>query len=404
LIWYNPLRSKYLRLNKNGKLFQTPVSKVCWLPGSRCLLLAAFADGRIAVFDKEKEDNPGGLDEDWQPAPADYAASPESAPAYFLVNSSAELKKSRKRYNPQTVWKLQPPRRKRHNLHFSNNSAEHALRSGGSRGGSFSQDAVIAQQRPPLQSTIVTSIEFRQQDGSSDRGIVSITTSSGAAYLLDLGLSDCGNSDQQQSFDCSPRVLYIYHSYFGGFSCSKWSPDGQYLALGGQDDSIIIVSLRQRRIIYRLEGHHNWVSDLLFLPSGSKNVGDDVGENDDCYRLLSVGEDGRLCIWEIEREPANGRRHTLFSLPRRKANNQLFSAATEAMNPANQIIHQAPSALDTAVLTPVLSQRISARALTSVASVVSFTNYYAGGGLKIAAVDRSGGLQILQLSSIEDWS
>ena len=56
IIWYEPMSQKYARINKNGVIDDSPVSKIGWVPGSENLFLAAHYDGQLVVYDKEKED------------------------------------------------------------------------------------------------------------------------------------------------------------------------------------------------------------------------------------------------------------------------------------------------------------------------------------------------------------
>ena len=69
-----------------------------------------------------------------------------------------------------------------------------------------------------------------------------------------------------------------------------WSPDGQYILTGGQDDLVTIWSLSERRIVARCPGHHSWVTAVAFDPWRCD------GRN---YRFGSVGEDCRLLLWDF---------------------------------------------------------------------------------------------------------
>jgi len=129
-------------------------------------------------------------------------------------------------------------------------------------------------------------------------------------------------------------------SYFGGLLCVCWSPDGKYIATGGEDDFITLFSLdteeHSSRVLCRGHGHTSWISAISFDPymnaktyyssfvqrlsSLSLNK-DDENSNDrlkktisyprsnsTCfdtnipslfYRIGSVGQDNRLCFWDI---------------------------------------------------------------------------------------------------------
>ncbi|KAL7910642.1 WD40-repeat-containing domain protein [Trichoderma velutinum] len=86
------------------------------------------------------------------------------------------------------------------------------------------------------------------------------------------------------------ELLDLYYSYYGGLSCVCWTPDGKYVLTGGQDDLISIWSMADSALVARCQGHRSWVSALAF----------DLWRCDDRnYRFGSVGEDGRLCLWDF---------------------------------------------------------------------------------------------------------
>ncbi|KAL8834601.1 MAG: hypothetical protein Q9170_003677 [Blastenia crenularia] len=86
------------------------------------------------------------------------------------------------------------------------------------------------------------------------------------------------------------QLTDIYPSYYGGFLCVCWSPDGKYILTGGQDDLVSIWSLTERRLVARCPGHHSWVSCVAFDPWRC---------DDRNYRFGSVGEDRRLLLWDF---------------------------------------------------------------------------------------------------------
>ncbi|KAI8067151.1 WD40-repeat-containing domain protein [Gongronella butleri] len=56
IVWYDPLTSKYFRLNKAGIMKKEAVTAIKWIPGSEDLFMAAFADGTMMIMDKDRED------------------------------------------------------------------------------------------------------------------------------------------------------------------------------------------------------------------------------------------------------------------------------------------------------------------------------------------------------------
>lgn len=82
----------------------------------------------------------------------------------------------------------------------------------------------------------------------------------------------------------------MFYSYYGGLTCACWSPDGKYVLTGGQDDLISIWSVVESALVARCQGHQSWVSAVAFDPWRC---------DDRNYRFGSVGEDGRLCLWDF---------------------------------------------------------------------------------------------------------
>eukprot|EP01134_Creolimax_fragrantissima_P004651 CFRG4651T1 len=97
------------------------------------------------------------------------------------------------------------------------------------------------------------------------------------------------------------RLVATLQSYFGGLLCVNWSPDGQYIVTGGEDDLVSIWSFERRALVARGEGHSSWVVSVEFDPW----VCDEYN-----YRFGSVGLDQRLLLWDFN---VNGLR-----IPRKK--------------------------------------------------------------------------------------
>ncbi|XP_065094065.1 WD repeat-containing protein 20 isoform X2 [Ochlerotatus camptorhynchus] len=141
------------------------------------------------------------------------------------------------------------------------------------------------------------------------------------------------------------ELIGIARSYFGGFLCVCWSPDGKYVVVGGEDDLVTVYSLHEQRVVARGQGHRSWVSVVAFDPyttSYSNWNGGDFSDDENpindgydncydytnhvgsesiataghrppvcrnsvstsdklatCYRLGSVSQDTQLCLWDI---------------------------------------------------------------------------------------------------------
>ncbi|KAF4532194.1 hypothetical protein B566_EDAN002256 [Ephemera danica] len=186
----------------------------------------------------------------------------------------------------------------------------------------------------------------------------------GEGCLNEFAFSPCGRHLAVVSQDGFLRVfnydkmelLGVARSYFGGFLCVCWSPDGRYVVVGGEDDLVTVWSFHERRVVARGQGHRSWVSVVAFDPHTTTTVGPDsdanefsAGSDDECggggiqqqnhslhnhhnhvhhgsatrtksasspavssrgsadlsrinatcYRLGSVGQDTQLCLWDI---------------------------------------------------------------------------------------------------------
>ncbi|MCJ1239498.1 hypothetical protein MMC14_007494 [Varicellaria rhodocarpa] len=158
----------------------------------------------------------------------------------------------------------------------------------------------------------------------------------------------------------------LYTSYYGGFMCVCWSPDGQYVLTGGQDDLVSIWSLTERRIVARCPGHHSWVTAVAFDPWRC---------DDRNYRFGSVGEDCRLLLWDFNvgmlhrPKAASVRQRNSVSSAAPLARHRTESQATarirsnsslsaNSADGEDSIEHSVESRTQTAELPPVMSKRV----------------------------------------------
>lgn len=172
----------------------------------------------------------------------------------------------------------------------------------------------------------------------------------GDGAIHDFAFSPCSKYLAVVSQDGCLRVLNydamelvgLATSYFGGLLCVCWSPDGQLVVAGGEDDLVTVWSFEQRRIVARGQGHRSWITVVAFDPfttqcpaatpassssslsitagfmdpsSGGGGASDQNGAEDQqqdsarlaapakevstCYRLGSVAMDTHLCLWEL---------------------------------------------------------------------------------------------------------
>lgn len=94
------------------------------------------------------------------------------------------------------------------------------------------------------------------------------------------------------------RLLDTFESYFGGFHCVAWSPDGKFVLTGGQDDLVTVWAPREGRIVARCQGHTSFVSALAWDPWRWSS-------DDRTYRFASVGEDCKMIFWDFSSAALN---------------------------------------------------------------------------------------------------
>ncbi|KAI1002090.1 putative catabolite repression protein [Podosphaera aphanis] len=159
------------------------------------------------------------------------------------------------------------------------------------------------------------------------------------------------------------KLLDNFNSYYGGFICVCWSPDGKYVLTGGQDDLVSIWSIAESRIVARCQGHHSWVTAVCFDPWRCDNLN---------YRFGSVGEDCRLLLWDfsvgmLHRPKAMNMRlkgsicSWYTGLHRVETNASKIRASSNAFSHEEKehtIEHPAEPLATTAILPPVMSKVI----------------------------------------------
>ncbi|CAK7267650.1 hypothetical protein SEPCBS57363_002694 [Sporothrix epigloea] len=224
LIWWEPFSQRYMRLNKNGIIRGTPVSDVCWVPGSENLFMAAFMDGSLVVFDKEKEDAAFVFDED--EANRQRLSNSSEARTRIQVERSIHTKTLNQKTNPFSFWKLSNQR--------------------------------------------INAFAFSPQ-----QNLVAVVSEDGSLRIIDI---------------LREELLGLFYSYYGGLTCVCWSPDGKYVVTGGQDDLLSIWHVTDQTLVARCQGHHSWVTSVAFDPWRC---------DERVYRIGSVGEDSRLCLWDF---------------------------------------------------------------------------------------------------------
>ncbi|PKI85702.1 hypothetical protein MVES1_000421 [Malassezia vespertilionis] len=233
MIWMDPIAMKYTRLNKDGTMLSAALRQIRWVPQSENLFLSAHADGSIMVLDRDRDDSLGMDQIPMQQSHWDSRATmlvSQDAPSKLGGGTlmSRQKETPRERLNPVSYWRVS--------------------------------------------TKAITDIAF-----SPDHVRVAVTSEDGLWRLID--------ADAQ-------ILLHSFASYFGGFTCVCWSPDGRLALTGGQDDLLTLWLPNEGYILARAQGHNSFVTGITFDPWYARH-------SEDLYRFVSVGEDRNLCFWDF---------------------------------------------------------------------------------------------------------
>eukprot|EP00798_Chlamydomonas_sp_ICE-L_P024182 gene24182-9772_t len=152
------------------------------------------------------------------------------------------------------------------------------------------------------------------------------TISVNGGGINDIALSPDGTRIAAACRDGALRLLDLatgtliggFQSYYGALTCCSFSPDGKYVAAGGEDDLVALYGMQasgtkgtgclaEKYPVAYGEGHSSWVSRVQFDPWGGSGNGFgngsaavSVDNNYGVYRLGSAGQDVRLCLWDLQ--------------------------------------------------------------------------------------------------------
>ncbi|CAO0803166.1 unnamed protein product [Mucor circinelloides] len=104
IIHFDPLNNKYSRINKGGVMNSSPITMIKWLQGYENLFMAAFQDGTLMLFDKEKEDEAFHPGDGSRPSFGRAANNKYSEKNMFIISKPPP--KTSFKCNPVSHWKL----------------------------------------------------------------------------------------------------------------------------------------------------------------------------------------------------------------------------------------------------------------------------------------------------------
>lgn len=238
ILWFEPISQKYAHLNKNVR--RSEKSKQCWslnpnqgIVHNAPITQIRWLPGSENLFIAAHLDGSLTIHDKEKD---DTTFTPEESPTAAKVSSDGKrlprllIKKSvnskNQKYNPLAFWK-------------------------------------VTNQR-------INDLAF-----SPDGKLLALACEDGTLRIIDY---------------CAEELTALYRAYYGGFTCVTWSPDGEYLLTGGQDDLVSLWSFDERTLVARGAGHTSWLSSVAFDPWRCDET---------TYRFGSVGEDGCLLLWDF---------------------------------------------------------------------------------------------------------
>ncbi|TFK54612.1 WD40 repeat-like protein [Heliocybe sulcata] len=343
LVWFDPINSRYGRLNKGGSISNSPCTSVRWVPSSPTLFLVSHADGTIIIYDKERDDGT------FTPQlPYSMVAAPSSA--VDSNASSSDTDSTKGEWNPlDRIFVTMPP---------WHPVTANGFSGGGGKGEKEKEKAAknpVSHWRVSRRS-VVGELRRTCRDVRTDSEYADFVFSPDVKYVACISEDGCLrviDALAEQLVDC-------YASYFGALTSVAWSPDGKFIITGGQDDLVTIFSPWEQRVIARCQGHSSFVSALAF---------DDIRCDGRTYRFGSVGEDNKLILWDFSSgalhrpklQAAHHQRMSMsssLSLAFRRDRSTLYlpplgSPDADGIPPLPRY-HPAPSRNEVAIVQPVL--------------------------------------------------
>lgn len=351
LVWIDPLFGKYTRLSKGGIVHPVPVTHIRWHPRIPTLCYILYNDGNIFAFSTEREDPPylvSTAPSPWsegmrtavfkaeeqgqaravEPAPTNGASqflqprsgntAPPAPPTSFAVEVEKEVQKAKKA-EMMFNWK---------------NEEQVVDKKVAMAQGGLSHWAG----RNPVSVVKLGTLGIKDLEFSPDGQILAAVSDDGTLKIFDI---------------TTTKLTDVYSGYFGALTCLAWSPDGRYLLIGGQDDLITIFSPTEGRIVARCQGHASFVTQIAFDRRRSSSRG---------YRFGSVGEDGRILLWDFTAASLQRPRHAHGAHHRGSIGSiaDINSSGTggQVTSPDGVNYHPAPLRSDVAMLQPITNKLI----------------------------------------------
>lgn len=254
--------------NRDGATNPTRVVDVCFFPPPSSKFMSVHVDGGIVVYDWRCKPSQGSL----RPSVNTTGVSQEGEAGLERVSGEKGEKGDKERERSAS----------------SGGNGEKTASRRNWAGASIGQhEILVAKQSKAKRSNpvaiwqigrhAITACQF-SPFAQGENPLVAIAGRDGYLRIVDFVKED---------------PLVAFRSYFGAFLCVAWSPDGRYVATGGEDDLVSIWCPAEERLVARLEGHTSWVSAVAW---------DDALSGNGRYRVGSAGQDAKLILWDFALE------------------------------------------------------------------------------------------------------
>lgn len=238
----------------------------------------------------------------------------------------------------------------------------------------------------------ITDFAFAPPESSEGADLSSATDASPLNNLPLIAITDMAGSLRVIDLE-KEAPLHTCKSYFGGLTSVAWSPDGRFLATGGEDDLLTLWAPREGRVIARAQGHTSFVTSIAFDPwrwPAEKRT----------YRLGSVGEDGRIFLWDFSQAtlhrpkghghaPAPGSAEACADAPGGEGSSVLDLTSARFSPSGQAVVHHAPARGETASILPIVSHQLVGTGIGILTriyfSALAITLFHRDGGIDVFA-------------------
>ena len=268
IVWLEAISMRYSRINKAGCINDAPITSIRWLPGSETLFITTHNDGTCTLFDITRDDSTSGS---WAPISTiswdiDLSVEgKEEEEQEILMAQSTALDKDQQdsSYLPS------------HSVHaWEPRSGILVTRPAATE--NETQRKVWMKLNPVAHWRIARNKSITDMAFSPDHTKLALVSTDGSLRLINL---------------LTESLEGTFQSYYGAMNRVIWSPDAKFLLTAGCDD-LISIWTNDGRLLSRCPGHQSFVTGIAFDPWKWK-------VEDRTYRFVSVGEDGRVFLWDF---------------------------------------------------------------------------------------------------------